>query len=583
MNSRPRLVLAAVACLPLALAAPARAQTAPGLMMAPCELPEVQGPARCGTFEVWENRETKAGRKIRLNFAVIPARGPNRASDAVVPLAGGPGQAAVELAAGSAWQLEGVRDTRDILLVDQRGSGQSRQLDCVLYGPDLQSYFGAFYPADRVAACAAALADSADVTQYTSAPSADDLDELRAALGYETLNLVGTSYGTRAAQVYMRRHPRRVRSAVLIGTVPMDARMPLATAGDAERAVGGVIAECEAQPACRAAFPDLRASLRAVVERLARAPAEVTITHPETLEPATVRLPRDLFGEGLRYMLYSGGNALFVPAVIHHAARGELAPIAEFALNARRNVVDEGGDGLYMSVLCSEDVAFIDPAEGARRAEGTFLGDYRVRDQKAACARWPHRAVAPDFLQPVRSDAPTLLLSGQWDPATPPAQGEAVARTLSRSRHVVIPSGAHGYDALENGWECANRMIVAFIRAPEPAALDTGCVATVRRRPFPTGALAATPVSLSASALARFAGEYRGAGGQRITVRVDGGRLRARAGDGQELVLVPVGPARFKAASAPFLFVSFTTEAGAPRFLLEQGGRVTLAADRVNP
>ena len=584
MSTTRSSVFAAVLAL-LALAPPLGAQdAAAGVGTRPCRLPGVDQEARCGTLQVWENRETRSGRRIPVNFAVIPARGPGRAAGAVAPLSGGPGSASVEGAGGYAWRLAGVRDTHDILLVDQRGTGGSRILPCALYGPpeDPQSWLGDFYPADRVAACAAALADSADVARYTTADFADDLDEVRAALGYERLDLLGVSYGTRAAQVYMRRHPERVRSAVLHGSVHTDARMPVYLARDAERAVDGVIAECEAEAACAAAFPNLKASLRAVVDRLSRAPAEVAIMHPLTGEPVTVRLSRELFGEAVRYLLYNGVGAGVVPAVVHQAARGDLAPVAEYALYARRNIVSGGGDGLYLSVTCAEDLPFIEPGEGARLAAGTFLGDYRVRHQQAACARWPHRPVDPSFRRPVRSDAPVLFLSGEWDPVTPPSQAEAVAAGLSRYRHVIVPSGAHGFDGLTDGWECTNRLIAAFIRDPDPARLDAGCVDAIRRLPFPTRTLDVTPERLSPAQMARFAGTYRTPQGLEIVLRMDGGRMRARVGGNDEALVVPVSATKLRVLLAPFFFLAATAEEGAPaRLELEEWGRVTATLERV--
>lgn len=549
----------------------------------PCRPPGVQDEARCGTLEVWENRATRTGRKIPIRFAVLPATGPDRKPDAIVPLSGGPGQSAVEEAGAWARQLAAARRERDLLLVDQRGTGGSNPLECEMYGPpdDPASYTGAFYPAEAVARCAAALAGRADVTQYASAPAADDLEEVRAALGYPKVNLFGASYGTRAAQTYLRRHPERVRSVVLLGVVPNDTRMPVHAARDAQRAIEGVFAECAAQPSCAAAFPDLPGSLRRAVERLERAPAPVEVTNPATGAPARISLSRDLFGEAVRYMLYSAGNAAMVPAVVHQAGRGDYGAVAEFALSARRRIVGGGSAGTYLAVLCAEDVAFIEPGEGERLAAGTFLGGYRVRDQKAACARWPHVPADRSFLQPVRSDVPALVLSGQWDPATPPEQGERVARHLSRSRHVVIPGGAHGFVGLINGGRCPDALIAAFIADPDPAALDVSCVATVRRRPFPTGALETRTIAVAAAWLAQLAGVYRG-DGMEVRVAVENGALKLHAPD-RSFTLEPVAPGRFRARGAPFLYVVFVREGGAVKGMrVEQAGVLNPLLARVS-
>jgi pimeloyl-ACP methyl ester carboxylesterase len=585
MNPRTLIlpVLLTAAALPLA-AACAQGPAVPGLTIEECDLPGVQGKARCGTLEVWENRETKSGRKIPIRFVVIPATGPNRAPDAITYLVGGPGSAATDAAGGAAWQYASLRETRDIVLVDQRGTGQSNFIACHLYGPrsDLNSYGGAFYPAEKVGACADSLAAHADLTRYTSDPAADDLDEVRAALGYEQLDLHGGSYGTRAALVYMRRYPERARTAVLQGTVPTGMRMPLTTARDAQRAAEGVFSECEAEAACRAAFPDLRGSLRRAVERLEAGPVEVEVPHPDTGEPTRFRLSRDLFGEGVRYMLYGSGQAAFLPVVVHQAAAGDYGPIAAYALWARRDVVDPGSHGVYLAITCAEDVAWYDGAEGERLAAGTFLGGYRVRDQKAACARWPTARVDRAFLEPVRSEVPTLLVSGEWDPVTPPANAEEAMRTLPRSRHVVIPSAGHWLGGLVGGQPCVNRVIADFIRTADPAGLDAACVDSIRRRPFPTRSLPTRTVRLSDAELARFAGRYQGAQqGARVTVSAENGRVAVQWENGPRQVFLPVGPETFMAMSNPLTYLAFTTEGGAVKGLELQNPFWTVAMERV--
>ncbi|HEX6748411.1 MAG TPA: alpha/beta fold hydrolase [Longimicrobium sp.] len=557
-------------------AAPAVAQ--PRLHVEPCTLPGV-GAARCGTLEVWENREARSGRTIPIRFAVIPATG-TATRDPVVPIPGGPGSGTVEQAAGMAGELAELRDARDILLVDLRGAGGSNLLDCEMYGPRLADYLGAFYPAERVRRCAERWRGRADLSRYNNDASADDLDEVRAALGYERLNLYGTSAGTRTALVYMRRHPDRVRSAVLHGVVPTDAAMPLHTAPDAQRAMDGVLGECAREPACNAAFPALGDDLRVVVvARLERGPVEVTVTDPATGEPVRMPLSRDLFAEGVRYMTYSGSSASLVPAVLHQAARGDLGPAAEQALFSRREIVNSGSHGVYLSFTCAEDVPFVDAAEAARMAAGTFLGGYRVRDQKAACAAWPVPPVAREFLQPVRSDAPVLVLTGEWDPATPPSAGEEALRTLPNGRHVVVPSGAHALDGLVGTGGCITPLIVRFIRTADAKGLDDSCVRAIHRPPFPTRPLPATPIAAEPAELARLAGTYRAEGGFQVETRVDGGRLHLRVPQ-RDFALIPVGPGLFRLLGVPFVYARFVRAGDAVTSLelIEGGGPPTTLA-----
>ena len=554
----------------VALAAPLSGQTTPGLRVEPCEVPGV-GAARCGTLEVWEDRAARSGRKIPIRFIVVPARGA-ATKDPIVPIAGGPGQATTDGAAGVADELKELRDTRDILLVDARGTGGSNKLKCALYGPTLAEYLGDFFPADRVRRCAAEWRGKADLSAYTTDNMADDLDELRAALGYERLNLYGVSYGTRAALVYMRRHPQRVRASVLHGVVPTGVRMPSHTAPDAQRAMDGVIGECEREPACNAAYPDLRAKLRGVVERLSRGPVEVTVTDPKSGEAVKVALSRNLFGEGLRYMTYGASAASLVPAVIHQASRGDFGPAAEQALFGRRFIIDEGSHGLYLSVTCTEDLPFFVEADAVREAQASFLGDYRVRNQKAACAAWPVRPVERSFLEPVRSDAPVLALTGQWDPATPPAQGDEAMRTLPNGRHIVIPSAGHGFDGLQGTRDCITPLLVAFVRTADAKGLDASCVAAIRRPPFPVRTLATTPIRISATELEQYTGDFTGEYGLKVETRVRDGRLRAFLA-GRDFGMIPVGPGTFRLLGVPHLSITFLREGGAVKgFTLEEGG-----------
>ncbi|HEX8905831.1 MAG TPA: alpha/beta hydrolase [Longimicrobiaceae bacterium] len=563
-----RTAFPAAALLAVLLARPAAAQS--GVRTEPCTLPgAIQ--ARCGTLEVWENRAARSGRKIGIRFAVLPASG-TATRDPVVPIPGGPGQATIETAPAYADELKELRDTRDILLVDLRGTGGSNLLKCEMYGPAPADFLGAFYPAERVRRCAEEWRGKADLSQYDNDATADDLDEVRAALGYERLNLYGGSAGTRTSLVYMRRHPDRVRSAVLHGVVPTDARMPMHTAPDAQRAMEGVLGECAREPACNAAYPALGDDLRVAVARLASSPAEVTVMDPSSGGPVRIRLSRDLFVEGLRYMTYGGGMASLIPAVLQQAARGDLDAAAEQALFSRREIVNEGSHGVYLSFTCAEDVPFFDAAEGARMAAGSFLGDYRVRDQKAACAEWPVRPVDRAFLEPVRSDAPVLVLTGQWDPATPPYAGDQVLRTLPNGRHIVVPSAGHGFDGLVGTRECITPLIVRFIRTADAKGLDASCVQAIHRPPFPTRALPTAPVAMSEAELAPYVGVYRLASGLQMETKIEGGRLHVLP-PGRNFALVPVGADRFRLMGAPFVYISFSREGGRVTGLsIEEGG-----------
>lgn len=554
---------------------PGPAATPVPLATQPCDIPGVPGTARCGTLSVWENRASKQGRKIDLKIVVLPATGPDHQPDPLVFLEGGPGESATEGAASLATILAAIREKRDILLADQRGTGGSHPLNCTLFEPakDLQSYLGEFFPAEAARRCRTVLEKDADLTQYTTPTAADDLDDVRAALGYERLNLFGASYGTRLALVYMRRHPNRVRSAILHGVSPTDQTIPLTIPRDTDRALDGILGDCLADEACRAAFPEARRELHDVIRRLASSPSSVKILHPETGELVTVRLTRDVAAEALRYLAYSPSGAGEVPAVVHAAASGDDEPLAEIGLFFRRNLVSSGSMGLYLSVTCAEDVSWIRPGEGESIAAGTVLGDYRLRQQRAACAAWPKIPMPRPFRRPVRSGAPVLLLTGYLDPVTPPSNAEAAARALSCHVNVVVPHGGHSFDGLD-GLECVQKLESDFVERGNVGGLDTDCVLGIRRRPFATALPLRKPIRMSKRDLNRFAGSYASdGGGPAASIERTGSHLIVRFPGQPATALVPVAPGRFAVADTPLADVRFEVDHGkVAKAVFEQNG-----------
>ncbi|HEX8130963.1 MAG TPA: alpha/beta hydrolase [Pyrinomonadaceae bacterium] len=460
----------------------------PVLSLQPCEVAGArQGTkekVRCGTYEVFENRAAKVGRKIAIKVVVFPATGQNRAADPLFYIPGGPGSSATEDAPYIARNFAKVREQRDLVFVDQRGTGGSNPLECELFdSSSLQSYLGAYFPLEDVRKCRERLEPIADLKLYTTPIAMDDLDEVRAALGYERINIFGGSYGTRAAQVYLKRYRAHVRTVVLHGVSLTGQFMPRDFPQHTERALNGVLDECAADAACRAAFPNLRAEAKAVLERLLRGAVEVSVKHPQTRAATRVSLSRDLAGEALRYMLYQSDAASRIPLYIHLAAQGDFAPLAEAAIFFRRRLVATGNNGMYLSVTCAEDLPWIKPGEGERNAAHTFLGDYRLRQQRAACALWPRGEVPKDYAKPTRSDAPALIVTGQWDPVTPPAYGDMAAKLLPNSLHLVVPHGGHGFNGL-NGIDCVQNLITEFINRGNTKGLDTSCMKGIRREGF---------------------------------------------------------------------------------------------------
>src|SRR6185369_13978761 len=280
-----------------------------------------------------------------------------REPDPFVYFAGGPGSAATDDASGLAQAFPQILAHRDMLFVDQRGTGGSHPLNCKFYDQaDPQTYLGYFFPLDDVRKCRAELEPNSDLKLYVTTFAADDMDEVREALGYERLNLFGGSYGTRAALTYLKRHPQHVRTAILQGISPADQLMPRDFAQDTERALQGVLSECLADKACSEAFPNIKEESKSVLAQLINGPVEVEIQKPKSTERIKLKLSRDLAAEAIRYMLYSPVPAGRVPLILHTAAQGNYAPLIRTALAYRENLVASGSNGMYLSITCAEDL-----------------------------------------------------------------------------------------------------------------------------------------------------------------------------------------------------------------------------------
>lgn len=453
-------------------------ETQGSLQLSPCDIPGSPGGARCGRFDVYENRATAKGRRVGLNVVVLPASGPGPRKEPVFWLEGGPGGAATgAIGPVSQQYLRGVRTDRDLVFVDQRGTGASNPLNCDLgeSPADLDRYYGPIFPLDLVRACRATLEPIADLTQYTTSAAADDLDDVREALGYPTINLAGASYGTQAALVYMRRHRDRVRSAFLVGVAPPDFKLPLPFARAAQHALDLTLADCAADPSCRAAFPDVKREFDAVLARFDRGPLHVTMTDPGTGRPRSVALARESYVEHLRLQLYNTFGARTIPVVIHQAFLGNFVPFQRVAATIHPSL----GRGMYLSVTCSEDTPFISDTDIVEQTRGTFLGDRRLRAHIAACAEWPRAAVPQTFLDPVRSDAPTVLYSGEADGSTPLWIAEAAVRFLANGRLIQVPHTGHQITGA-----CAWNLMRDFITRPDVRTLDATCVAGAKRPTF---------------------------------------------------------------------------------------------------
>jgi pimeloyl-ACP methyl ester carboxylesterase len=471
----------------------AQAVSPPRPFLGACHIPGLKSKAWCGRYEVFEDRDAKRGRKIALNMVILPAFAEKPAPDPVFFFAGGPGQSAASIAVViGEGPLTNIRRERDLVFLDQRGTGESNSLTCNLYADDngLRGYFEDMFPVKEVRACRERLEKTAALKQYTTSITIEDINDVRRALGYEKINLYGGSYGTTVALAYLRRYRGNVRSAVLAGVAPTNLKLPLPFAKGAQYAMDNLMNDCAADDACRAAFPNLREEFRSVLDRLVKGPVSVELTNPFTQKLERVSLGRGVFAERLRMMLYGRAPASIVPLLIHRAAQDDFKPFLLAALPQARGIYQSLSLGVYFSVTCSESVPFITEEDVKRETDGTFLGDYRVRVHQDACREWTRAAVPRDFTSAVKSDAPVLLLSGEVDPASPHWLGVEVARQLSNSRQVTIPHGGHDYFS-----DCISGITAAFISKGSAQGLNTSCVDGTRRPPFVT----ALPEELSSA------------------------------------------------------------------------------------
>ncbi len=448
----------------------------------PCRLTGIDEELFCGKLTVFENRETHAGRTIDLNIVVLPAFDQETKAEPVFDLAGGPGASSTDAAEFYAGPGKEYRRRHDVVCVDQRGTGKSNRL-AIPREKTASYYLSEMFPIDYVKEMRHALEQRADLTKYTTSIAMDDLDDVRAWLGYERISLFGTSYGTRTALVYMRQHPEHVRSAILLGVAPTDLKIPLHHAETAARAMDFLLGKCEQDARCNAAFPQIRDDWNSALAQLQKQPARVEYSPRDKAAPTTVEIQRGVFAEKIRSWMYDRDKAARIPLIVHHAAGGDFAPFLQQAIAP--SIPDFIADGMYLSVTCAEDVPFINPEEAAKLTAGNPFGNYRVFQQTRACGMWPRGEIPTDFLQPVHSHAPVLIFSGNMDPVTPPKYGEEVARHLPNSRHVVIPEAGHGVDGLTDPG-CIDRIAIEFLDKDDAKNLDMSCVERMAPPPFVT-------------------------------------------------------------------------------------------------
>jgi pimeloyl-ACP methyl ester carboxylesterase len=444
-----------------------------------CRVEGVPEEVRCGSYEVYENRDARSGHVLSLKVIVLPARHPHPDEGPVFEIAGGPGETATEFAASYAGS--GERDRHDIVLVDERGTGDGHRLDCPALGSDrdLQGYLKSPFDPQAARACRDELQAHFDLRQYSTANFIEDLDEVRQALGYERINIEAGSFGTYESLIYIRDHGPHVRSAFLASLVPLSNRVPLGHARAAQEALDRLFAQCREDSACQAAYPNLQRDFATTLERLQNEPARTFVQYPVGGPRTEVTLSEPVFADTVRLLMYSGEQNRELPFMIEQAKAGVLNPFAQAALLSSRAIYGGVRIGLNYSITCTESVRRIRPEEIEPATRGTYLGSLRVRNQVAVCASWPETHLPAGFLDPFHSTVPAVLVSGEDDPVARPSGAEAVRTFLPNAVHIIVPGAGH---TPEN--ECTRNIRRQLFESGSTHGLDLSCVSALKAAPF---------------------------------------------------------------------------------------------------
>ncbi len=436
----------------------------------PCQDRSLGPSAQCGAVLVWENRAAAIGRRLHIHFAVFRARAPGR-REPVFLFAGGPGQGSTELADMARAVLGPVLKTRDIVMVDQRGTGGSNLLRCVAdVVAKPQSAFGHVFDPALFAGCRGDLERHADLRFYTTEIAVEDVDDVRAALSYDRVIVWGGSYGTRIAQAYVKAHPDRVTAAVLDGVVPFDFRAPAGYAASVEQSLQRVFADCAAYSPCATGNPDLAGAFGRLMERFAAGPVTASVRRPDSTG-AQVSMSLGDFRYAVRGLLYSSRGARALPGLIHRAdSTGDLSDFAQAYWSRAADFAETFADGLHFAIFCAEDVPFIRPAEIPSLVAGSFMGTYLADEYRTICDEWVRAPIGPHTREPLQTGTPTVLFSGWFDPVTPPDVAERVAEHLPNSRHIVVRNEAHGA-----GFGCARPAMLYVLTEGKVEGMPSVC------------------------------------------------------------------------------------------------------------
>ena len=447
--------------------------------LTPCYMEGLSDRLMCGSIAQPLSDDPSEG-EITIHFAVIPAIKPSHPEEAVLGFAGGPGQGAIDLARIFDHNLRFARETRDIVLVDQRGTGYSHQLQCD--SEDLKTQF-AFNDviadlqamgAEDTQKCKAQL--NIDLSHFTTPAAAKDFEAVRKALGYKGFHLYGVSYGTRIAQEYMRQFPESVLTSTLDGVVPMQQSL-FAIDGAVDDSLAALFKRCETNALCAAQYPNLENNFNTLLTQLEQQPVQTQVRHPRTNDLIDFTITKMKFYSAIRFALYSHAQRAIVPMVIEKALSGDYSPLAGMMANV--DLTQSLAMGMHNAIVCGEDWPRLN-AQTRTQYSKTYIGKAMIAGLDIACPILNVKAVDKAFYQPLKTSAPTLLLSGGRDPATPARWAELAMIEMANATHLVAPTATHGIGSQT----CAPKIIAKFIDQQSMQNIDTTCIDEPNDKPF---------------------------------------------------------------------------------------------------
>ncbi len=443
-----------------------------------CHIPQYSQEVLCGSLSVYEDRVAAKGRKINIEFAVIPSVTEAKEADPLVFFAGGPGQGARDMGRFVSVAFKEIHENRDVILIDQRGMGASHPLTCEQPEDNSLSLSDeemAKLMRDILTQCLNEL--DADVTKYTQDLANQDIHDILLALGYDKVNLYGVSWGTRSALLYANQFPEQVRTVIMDGVAPLANKVPLYANEDAERAIQALFKDCELDHDCHSAFPTLKQDFTEVLASFGDAGYEVTMSDANTGNPITFTITRNAFANAIRNILYVPDFSRLIPIVI------QQAKVKDFrALSGLVSAFGDGGMamGAQMSVLCSEDFARISDQEIANETGKGFVGDAFINFFRNGCSVWPKAPLPEIYRQTLSSNAPTLILSGAIDPVTPERWGEKMKELMTNSKHLVAANTGHNVGPKG----CAPDLMTQLVTQGNLDNIDGSCLDTLTRPSF---------------------------------------------------------------------------------------------------